>query len=76
LAAQAPDLFGKVRQQGGFEIRAESEASATKALSASSNPAHAPGSKRLTRRAWPGNWRLTFAFENGDAILVDDQDHH
>jgi hypothetical protein len=45
-------------------------------LSASSNPAHAPGSKRLTRRAWPGNWRLTFAFENGDAILVDDQDGH
>ena len=23
-----------------------------------------------------GNWRLTFAFENGDAILVDDQDYH
>jgi len=23
-----------------------------------------------------GNWRLTFAFENGDAILVDYQDDH
>jgi toxin HigB-1 len=23
-----------------------------------------------------GNWRLTFAFENGDAILVDYQDCH
>jgi proteic killer suppression protein len=23
-----------------------------------------------------GNWRLTFAFENGDAILVDYQDYH
>jgi len=22
-----------------------------------------------------GNWRLTFAFENGDAILVDYQDY-
>lgn len=22
------------------------------------------------------NWRLTFAFENGDAILVDYQDYH
>ncbi|MFN2381963.1 MAG: type II toxin-antitoxin system RelE/ParE family toxin [Guyparkeria sp.] len=23
-----------------------------------------------------GNWRLTFLFENGDAILVDYQDYH
>ena len=23
-----------------------------------------------------GNWRMTFAFENGDAILVDYQDYH
>jgi proteic killer suppression protein len=23
-----------------------------------------------------GNWRLTFRFEDGDAILVDYQDHH
>jgi proteic killer suppression protein len=23
-----------------------------------------------------GNWRLTFAFENGDAILVDYRDYH
>ena len=23
-----------------------------------------------------GHWRLTFAFENGDAILVDYQDYH
>ena len=23
-----------------------------------------------------GNWRLTFAFENQDAILVDYQDYH
>ena len=23
-----------------------------------------------------GNWRLTFAFVNGDAILVDYQDYH
>jgi len=23
-----------------------------------------------------GNWRLTFAFENGDAGLVDYQDYH
>lgn len=23
-----------------------------------------------------GNWRLTFVFENGDAILVDYQDYH
>jgi len=23
-----------------------------------------------------GNWRLTFAFKNGDAILVDYQDYH
>ena len=23
-----------------------------------------------------GNWRLTFAFEKGDAILVDYQDYH
>ncbi|MCF6280739.1 MAG: type II toxin-antitoxin system RelE/ParE family toxin [Candidatus Polarisedimenticolaceae bacterium] len=23
-----------------------------------------------------GNWRLTFAFENGDAILVNYQDYH
>lgn len=23
-----------------------------------------------------GNWRLTFSFENGDAILVDYQDYH
>ena len=23
-----------------------------------------------------GNWRLTFAFEEGDAILVDYQDYH
>lgn len=23
-----------------------------------------------------GNWRLTFAFEGEDAILVDDQDYH
>ena len=23
-----------------------------------------------------GNWRLTFAFEGDDAVLVDDQDYH
>lgn len=23
-----------------------------------------------------GNWRLTFAFENGDAVIVDYQDYH
>lgn len=23
-----------------------------------------------------GNWRMTFRFENGDAILVDYQDYH
>jgi proteic killer suppression protein len=23
-----------------------------------------------------GNWRLTFAFSNGDAVLVDYQDYH
>ncbi len=23
-----------------------------------------------------GNWHLTFAFENGDATLVDYQDYH
>ena len=23
-----------------------------------------------------GNWRLTFAFEEGDAVLVDYQDYH
>ncbi|WP_076607036.1 type II toxin-antitoxin system RelE/ParE family toxin [Serpentinimonas barnesii] len=23
-----------------------------------------------------GNWRLTFGFENGDAILLDYQDYH
>ena len=23
-----------------------------------------------------GNWRLTFTFDNGDAILVDYQDYH
>ena len=23
-----------------------------------------------------GNWRITFAFDNGDAILVDYQDYH
>ncbi|MBK6907608.1 MAG: type II toxin-antitoxin system RelE/ParE family toxin [Rhodocyclaceae bacterium] len=23
-----------------------------------------------------GNWRMTFMFENGDAILVDYQDYH
>jgi proteic killer suppression protein len=23
-----------------------------------------------------GNWRLTFAFENGDAVLIDYQDYH
>jgi proteic killer suppression protein len=23
-----------------------------------------------------GNWRLTYAFENGDAILVDYEDYH
>jgi toxin HigB-1 len=23
-----------------------------------------------------GNWRMTFAFEDGDAILVDYQDYH
>lgn len=23
-----------------------------------------------------GNWRITFRFENGDALLVDYQDHH
>jgi proteic killer suppression protein len=23
-----------------------------------------------------GNWRLTFTFEGGDAILVDNQDYH
>jgi plasmid maintenance system killer protein len=27
-------------------------------------------------RAWLGNWRLTFAFESGDAILVIYQDYH
>jgi hypothetical protein len=26
--------------------------------------------------SFKGNWRLTFAFENGDAILVDYQDCH
>ena len=36
----------------------------------------------LGPQGWPvwsisvkGNWRLTFAFENGDAILVDYQDY-
>lgn len=23
-----------------------------------------------------GNWRMTFAFENGDAVLIDYQDYH
>ena len=23
-----------------------------------------------------GNWRMTFAFEDGDAVLVDYQDYH
>lgn len=23
-----------------------------------------------------GNWRLTFAFDNGDAVVVDYQDYH
>ena len=23
-----------------------------------------------------GNWRLTFSFEDGDAVLVDYQDYH
>jgi proteic killer suppression protein len=23
-----------------------------------------------------GNWRLTFAFKDGDAVLVDYQDYH
>ena len=23
-----------------------------------------------------GNWRLTYAFENGDAILIDYEDYH
>jgi len=23
-----------------------------------------------------GNWRLTYTFENGDAVLVDYQDYH
>lgn len=23
-----------------------------------------------------GNWRLTFMFDNGDAVLVDYQDYH
>jgi toxin HigB-1 len=23
-----------------------------------------------------GNWRITFRFENGDALLVDYQDYH
>ena len=23
-----------------------------------------------------GNWRLTFTFENGDAVLVDYKDYH
>ncbi len=23
-----------------------------------------------------GNWRLTFAFEDGDAVFVDFQDYH
>ena len=27
-------------------------------------------------RAWLDNCRLTFAFENGDAVLVDYQDYH
>jgi len=45
-------------------------------LSASSDPARPQGYKRLTPLAWPDNWRLTFAFENGDAILVDYQNYH
>jgi hypothetical protein len=57
-------------------VGASSEVSGTKALLAFSNPDRAPGYKRLTNRAWVGNWRLTFAFENGDAILVDYQDYH
>jgi plasmid maintenance system killer protein len=28
------------------------------------------------RRDWGGNWRLTFAFEDGDAVFVDFQDYH
>ncbi len=52
------------------------EASGTRALSASSSQARVPGSKSLTPRALLGNWRLTFAFENGDAILVDYQAYH
>ena len=23
-----------------------------------------------------GNWRMTFAFDNGDVVLVDYQDYH
>ena len=57
------------------------------ALDAASNPGdmNAPG-WRLHRLAgnlkdhWAvmvnGNWRLTFKFENEDAILVDYQDYH
>jgi plasmid maintenance system killer protein len=28
------------------------------------------------RRQVSGNWRLTFAFEKEDAILIDYQDYH
>ena len=28
------------------------------------------------RRGWPGNWRMTFAFDGADAVLVDYQDYH
>ena len=35
---------------------------------------------RLTTGHWSvwvnGNWRLTFTFDNGDAILVNYQDYH
>jgi proteic killer suppression protein len=41
-----------------------------------------PGWKlhKLTTGHWSvwinGNWRMTFAIENGDAVLVDYQDYH
>jgi len=28
------------------------------------------------RRGWPGNWRMTFAFDSVDAVLVDYLDYH
>jgi toxin HigB-1 len=57
------------------------------ALDAASTPAdmNAPGNNLHSLKGhlaghWSanvsGNWRLTFAFENEDAILVDYQDYH